>query len=83
MLFYAKKGVLCLMCKENVCEDETHFMFDCALYDNIRFNHFSKITQCYPDFKECTISDKLRVMMNGDVVKFTASYIWEAYLKRR
>ena len=38
---------LCLMCNENVCEDETHFMFDCALYDNFRCNYFSKISQYY------------------------------------
>ena len=74
---------LCLMCNENTCEDETHFMFDCALYDNIRCSFFSKITQYYPLFTECGISDKLKIMMNEDVVKFTASYIWEAYSKRR
>ena len=64
---------LCLMCDENACEDETHFMFDRALYENIRCNYFSKITQCYPDVDECTISDKLIIMMNEDVVNFTAS----------
>ena len=74
---------LCLMCNENVCEDETHFMFDCSLYDNIRCNYFSKIIQCYPEFTECTISDKLKIIMNEDVVKFTACYLWEAYSKRR
>ena len=74
---------LCLMCNENVCEDETHFMFDCALYDNIRCNYFSKLTEYFPDFTEYTILDKLTTMMNENVVKFTASYIWEAYSKRR
>ena len=42
---------LCLMCNKN----------DCSLYDNIRCNYFSKITQCYSDFTECTTSDKLKL----------------------
>ena len=42
---------LCLVCDENVCEDECHFMFHCSLYDDPRQNLYSKIEEINPGFQ--------------------------------
>ena len=44
---------LCLMCDLNVVEDDSHFMFHCALYDNLRQILYNKKEELYPEFQDC------------------------------
>ena len=74
---------LCIMCDRDVIEDESHFMFHCQLYDNIRQKLYGKIEDIYPGFQNCADCEKLKITMNEEIVKFTATYIWEAFSKRR
>ena len=68
---------------ENVSEGESHLMFHCSCYDNIRQNRYIKIENIYPEFQDCIDGDKLQIIMREEGVKFIATYVWEAFSKRR
>ena len=74
---------ICLMCEEEVCEDEIHFIFSCNCYENLRTKLFDQILPVYPNFLEFSVSEKLSKMMDRQFIKHTAGYIWNAYTKRR
>ena len=72
----------CLMCENNVCEN-VHFIFHCKRYDNIRQSFYNKLILIFSGFQQCSDTEKLNLVMNERIVKFTAQFISEAYNKRR
>ena len=44
---------ICAFCKSNICEDEYHFVMNCALYDDYRQNmiHYN-ICDLFPNFNQ-------------------------------
>ena len=62
---------------------ETHFMFSCNFYEELRTMLCDNIVQVYPQFLELNDNEKLKILMRKYVVKRTAKYVWEAYEKRR
>ena len=45
---------MCLMCDENVCENETHFIFSCYFYHDVRTKLYDSVLQLCPEFSELT-----------------------------
>lgn len=73
---------LCILCTENIIENETHFFFECEFYNDLRNDFYRKYKEIHPDI--CLLDDerKLAYMMVNDV-KMTAEFIYNCYLKRK
>jgi hypothetical protein len=74
---------LCTLCDQNSVEDECHFLFDCTLYDEIRTKYFRYILQLHPYYFEMSKEQKLNLLMSKELVKYTAEFIYNCYIKRR
>ena len=60
-------------------ENETHFLFICSLYDQIRGDWMSKM-QLPVEFNNLTVNEKLKVVLNDhNNVKLTSQFIIDAY----
>ena len=63
---------LCYYCTLNVCEDEYHFVMQCSLYDSIRADLFSYVSQQYNCFKYYNDQQKfIWLMANVDIHKLS------------
>ena len=74
---------LCIFCDSNHLEDETHFLFHCSFYNNLRIELFTQATSMCLDFPNMSNTEKLYFLMSRDIVKQTAKYIFLAFSKRR
>jgi hypothetical protein len=74
---------LCTLCDQNSVEDECHFLFDCTLYDEIRTKYFRYILQLHPYYFEMSKEQKLNLLMSKELVKYTAEFVYNCYIKRR
>ncbi len=70
------------MCNDNVIEDETHFIFYCNQYNDLREYLYEKIHPKYQHFKILSDSEKFNIVMSSVFVKHTAEYLYKAYYKR-
>jgi len=73
---------ICMLCNNNEIENETHFLFDCPLYDIERGCLYTKITDKCPNFEHLNTHEKLNILMSEFVYQ-TSKYINEAFTKRR
>ena len=72
----------CLACDQNEVENETHFMFQCSCYDNLRVKWFSEMT-LPANFITLTTEEKLKCVLNESInVKPTARFISTAWNHR-
>jgi len=74
---------LCIFCDENVVEDEMHFIFDCALYSNIRQLFWTKFQNISPMFINNSNEEKLCQFMSAEFVKVASEYIYQCYCLRK
>ncbi len=74
---------LCIMCNDNVIEDETHFIFYCDQYNDLREYLYEKIYPKYQHFEILSDAEKFNIVMSNDFVKHIAEYLHKAYYKRR
>ena len=74
---------LCLMCSENKIEDENHFLFECTCYQNMRISFLANIFLKYPLFDSYSFGKKCQIIMNEEMVKETAAYVYNIYQCRR
>ena len=72
---------ICLMCDENVCENEIHFMFSCKFYQDLQANLYENVIPIYQHFLELADFDKLQILIENNAVKHKAGCIWLAYKK--
>ena len=70
---------VCRVCEEpNVDENEYHFLLKCSLYDRLRNELFSKITEV--DFVTWNDDEKfIFLTCNANIVKSTAQYLINAH----
>ena len=66
---YAKPKVpldnrICKLCKDNVVEDELHFLLCCDFYSDLRRPLINKAQLCNVDFTNMLIKDKFIFIMN-------------------
>jgi hypothetical protein len=71
---------LCPACLDRVSvEDESHYLFFCGLYEELRTNWFRKI-DIPLNFQEWELSDKLKFVLNdAQNVKASAQFIVDAF----
>ena len=74
---------LCILCEENVIEDENHFLFECNFYKTIRNTYFQRFRENCKYFDVMNYENRLRYLMSALVVKLTAEFIYLCYCKRR
>ena len=73
----------CLFCNENFIESEIHFMLYCSYYNDLRFTYFNKIREVDFYFDLLEENEKVKRLMNEDVIKETSKFLTEAFEKRQ
>ena len=64
----------CTLCSDNVVEDEIHFVFDCSLYDDIRFMNRSTVIEP---------SEKLVQLFSRKHITIFSRCLYEMFIRRR
>ena len=74
---------ICKFCSDNEVENESHFLFSCNLYQNIRKKFFDDVSLKYPNFNTLNNSDKVLFLFNN-IDRFICKklgYFFEAFQK--
>jgi len=76
---------ICKYCDANCCEDETHFVLDCDLYNDLRSQFFSIVNSKFPSFK--SLDKKMKfiwLMSNVDehIIMHFTKYIYNCFKLR-
>ncbi len=74
---------LCLLCEDNVCESESHFLLHCKFYNDLRSTLLLKVQVEFPLFVYIEDEPKMNILMSDNYIKETAKYIHKAFHKRR
>ena len=74
---------LCLLCDVNAVESETHFLFHCAKYNDLRDSFYNQMTNTNPDFQTLTDDAKLKIIMSDEIICKTAKFIHDCFELRR
>ncbi len=69
------------MCNDTVSEDETHFIFYCNQYNDLREYLYEKICPKYQHFEILSDAETFNIVMSSVFVKHTADYLYKAYYK--
>ena len=75
----------CLMCNENVIEDEQHFLTTCPEYGTLRTQLYEKIGHSVPNFNSLSAEKNLINMMSSEsshTVQWVACFIKSAFETR-
>ena len=75
----------CLMCNENVIEDEQHFLTTCPKYGTHRTQLYEKIGHSVPNFNSLSAEQKFIYMMSSEsphTVQWVACFIKNAFETR-
>ena len=74
------------VCSNNEVENESHFLFSCNLYQNIRKKFFDDGSLKYPNFNTLNNSDKVLFLFNN-IDRFICQklgyFTFEAFQKRK
>ena len=73
---------ICLVCCDNLVEDEKHFLFHCKAYSSERDAFFAKIINSYYDFDNLNFDEKLVYLFN-DRPYVLAKFVNQCLYKRR
>ncbi len=71
------------MCNDNIIEDESHFIFYCNQYNDLREYLYQKINPKYQHFEILSDTEKINIVMYSVFVKHTAEYLYKALYKSR
>ena len=74
---------LCKLCQSGSIENEYHFLFDCHKYEDHRRVFYRKIETLYPNFLELEPDSRFAILMNADIVRDTAKFVYEAFCFRQ
>ena len=76
----SRENRLCLLCKSNQIENETHFLLDCSKYSSQRRTFLNRINELIPNFERKSTSESIKLLMNCNdyhvnklVMKFISS----------
>ena len=73
----------CILCNENLVEDESHFLFQCKLYEDERQILFEEAEKGDKNFAIKGVQEKLNILMSTECIKQTAKFLYTCYFKRR
>jgi hypothetical protein len=74
---------LCVLCEENVVENEFHFMLQCSKYDNLRNDLYRHALAYFPEFNNVNDNEKIKLLMTDSLVKYTAEFLCKCYHVRQ
>ena len=74
---------LCLVCNDNVVEDEYNFFFSCDMFNDLRSSLYDYLRQDVPDFDMLDLNNKMMYLMSCNVIKRTAEFVFRAMELRR
>ena len=74
---------LCFVCNTDVVENETHFLFTCSAYQQERQSLYSDISEFEPNVLTMSICDRLKLLMQANVIVRFSKYLCNIYDKRR
>lgn len=74
---------LCKYCNSDCTETESHFIFDCELYNELRCIWFDKIRLESENFHNLSVDDKYKLLFSKPFVKLTAENIEKFWYLRR
>ena len=74
---------LCCFCPLDAIEDELHFLFTCAKYNDLRNAYFTSVNVKKVTFDTSNEVDKLNILMGDMFVKSTAEYLWKCFNLRQ
>ncbi len=74
---------LCVLCDDNVCESESHFLFYCKFYQELRSQLLLRVQVEYPLFIYLEDEHKLTILMSDTFIRETGKYLCNAFQKRR
>ncbi len=74
---------VCTFCEQHCVEDETHFLIDCDLYADQRFELFQIVADKYPDFSEYPSLGKFCTLMNEESIQTKLASTVHAMFARR
>ena len=77
---------ICKFCSDNEVENESHFLFSCNLYQDIRKKFFDDVSLKYPNFNTLNNSDKVLFLFNNIdpfICKKLGYFTFEAFQKRK
>ena len=67
---------ICKFCSMNSIEDETHFLIDCNLYNDLRYDLFESASILNENFHQLNFEEKFCFLMDSDVLQFNiANYL--------
>ena len=72
----------CKLCLTGAIEDEHHFLFTCPLYEDIREDLFSNVTNSNPEFVYFEYNEQLKTLFNNHCRKL-AKFVKKAYERRK
>ena len=71
----------CKVCDQSVVEDESHFLFECSLYNSERSHFIETIDR--PDLLRLENRNKWKIIMLDENVIETGRFIWNILKKRK
>jgi hypothetical protein len=77
-----RKNRVCTLCSNGEVEDEIHFLFRCQIYQSERTLFFNRLTDIIENFEDLTMSEKLKIIMSENCVKYTVLFVYNIYMKR-
>ena len=77
-----RKNRVCTLCSNGEVEDEIHFLFRCQIYQSKRTLFFNRLTDIIENFEDLTMSEKLKIIMSENCVKYTVPFVYNIYVKR-
>lgn len=70
---------LCVLCESNDIESESHFLFVCSKYHSLRERFFNVVSGLSQNFFNVNESEKFKILMSANIVKYTAEFIWNCF----
>ena len=74
---------LCKLCNTQSVESESHFLFSCPVYDQLRDEHFERVRSMLINFNNFNEADKLKALMQPEFVAGTARLVSDMYNARQ
>ena len=75
---------VCIFCNKNCIEDEIHFLIDCELYSDQRFELYNSILEQYPDFSSYPSLGKFCTILNEQSVQsLLAKTVTNMFMRRK
>ena len=75
---------ICRLCDTNCVECEKHFLMACPLYDDFRYELFTKARSMIVDFEILDLDSKFSQIMSCDAIQTTLSYtIFNSFQRRK